>query len=106
MLQLIGNIYDITVKDVTDRETGAITRVHSAEVLHKSNGKTEVTVLKIDPACLDGWTKAKGRDMGVEVRAYAIKTREGGILQGVSLADKRALPGLLRSVPAPLAAAA
>jgi len=33
-----------------------------------------------------------------------MKTREGGILQGLTLADKRALPGVLRSAPAAAAA--
>jgi hypothetical protein len=104
MLQLTGNIYDVTSKNVTDPQTGVITRVYTAEIIHKSNGKTEVTPLKLDAAVADAWGKAKGRDMVVEVRAYAMKTREGGILQGLTLADKRCLPGLLRV--APVAAAA
>lgn len=104
MLQLNGLIYDVTSKNVTDRETGAIGVQHSAEILHKSNGKTEVLALKLDPTVFDSWLKAKGRDMTVEVRPYAMKTREGGILQGLTLADKRALPNILRAQP--LAAAA
>ena len=104
MLQLIGNIYDVTAKDVTDRETGVITCVYTAEVLHKANGKTEVLALKLDQAVFDAWVKCKGRDMAVEVRPYAMKTREGGIMQGMTLADKRSLPGVMRA--APVAAAA
>lgn len=99
MLQLIGNIYDVTSKNVTDRETGVITLQHTAEILHKSNGKTEVLALKLDAGVADAWMKCKGRDIAVEVRPYAMKTREGGILQGLTLADKRALPNVLRAAP-------
>lgn len=104
MLQLIGNVYDVTSKNVTDRDTGVISIQHTAEILHKLGGKTEVLVLKLDQSVVEAWSKVKGRDIAVEVRPYAMKTREGGVMQGVSLADKRALPGVLRT--APVAAAA
>lgn len=104
MLQLIGNLYDVTSKNVVDRETGVITLQHTAEVLHRSNGKAEILALKLDQAVADSWSKAKARDISVEVRPYAMKTREGGIMQGLTLADKRALPNVLRVAPAGAAA--
>lgn len=104
MIQLTGIIYDVTAKNVTDRDTGVISLQNTVEILHKSNGKTEVLALKLDQAVAESWAKAKGREMVVEVRSYAMKTREGGIMGGYVLADKRSLPTVLRS--APVAAAA
>lgn len=103
MLQLTGNIYDVYSSDFTDKSTGEVTRDYKAEILHKSKGKTEITVLKVDFSTFESWLKVKGRDMVVEVRAYAMKTREGAIMQGLALADKKTLPGLLRAA-APAAA--
>lgn len=100
MIQLTGKLYNIAVNDVTDRETGEVSKVHTAEILHTVRGKTEIAGLKLDAAVADSWAKALNRDIAVEVRFYAMKNREGGIQSGLTCADKKALPLLLRAAPA------
>lgn len=99
----MGTIYDVISKESKEFETGKLIRVYEAEILHKLAGKTEVQTLKFDVSAFEFWTKAKGRDMVAEVRPYSMKTRDGATVTGMALADKRALPSLLR-VQAPAAA--
>lgn len=106
MLQLTGNIHDVYSAEFTNRETGVISRDFKAEILHKSNGKTEILTLKVDASAFESWLKVKGRDMMIEVRPYALKSREGGIVQGLALADKKSLPSILRAAVGAAAAAA
>lgn len=103
MLTLAGKLINVSTAPFTDRETGVITPVHTAEVLHSARGKFEVVSVKLDASCLESWKKAEGRDVAFEVGYYAMKTREGGIQKGLMLADKKALPQVAR---APIAAAA
>jgi len=92
MIILLGNLYNIVSLPVTDRKSGEVTTVHTAEILHSTRGKTEIASVKINEAVLEGWQKFKGRDISVEVRFYAMKTSEGGIMSGLTLADKTAFP--------------
>lgn len=102
MINLTGKLYNVVTNPFTDRETGQITQVSQAEILHTVKGKTELVSVKIDPVCVEGWTKAVGRDIVIEVAFYAMKTTQGAIQKGLMLAAKTALPGVLR---APVAAA-
>lgn len=104
MIQLTGKLYNIAITEATERETGEVSKVYTAEILHTARGKTEITGLKLDSSVADMWGKAIGRDIAVEVRFYAMKNREGGIQSGLTCADKKALPVLLRAVPVPAAA--
>jgi hypothetical protein len=104
MIQLTGKLYNIAATEATDRESGEVSKVHTAEILHTVRGKTEIAGLKLDPSVADSWAKALGRDIAVEVRFYAMKNREGGIQSGLTCADKKALPVLLRAAPAAAAA--
>lgn len=104
MIQLTGKLYNIAVTEATDRETAEVSKVHTAEILHTVRGKTELVGLKLDAAVSDAWAKALGRDIAVEVRFYAMKNREGGIQSGLTCADKKALPLLMRTAPAAAAA--
>lgn len=92
MILLLGTLYNIASLPVTDRKTGEVSTTHTAEVLHTTRGKTEIASVKINEAVLEGWQKCKGRDISVEVRFYAMKTSEGGIMSGLTLADKNAFP--------------
>lgn len=103
MIVINGKLYNVVTNPFTDRDTGVITQVSTAEILHTSRGKTELVALKLDPGVAESWKKAEGRDITVEVGFYAMKTREGGIQKGLMLADKRSLPSVHR-VPAPAAA--
>jgi hypothetical protein len=96
MLQLTGKVIDIVSGQNTDQATGQISTVHSAEILHKVRGKSEIASVKLDPSVVEPWTKAVGRDVSVEIRFYAMKTREGSILSGLTLADKKSLPTVHR----------
>lgn len=99
MIFINGKLYGIAVSDNTDRDTGEVTKVHTAEVLHKSRGKSEIVGLKLDPLVVSAWSKCIGRDFNCEVRFYAMKNREGGIQSGLTLADKKALPSLIAEQP-------
>ena len=101
MINLSGKLYNVVTNPFTDRETGAITQVSQAEILHTVKGKTELVTVKVDPVCVDGWRKAVGRDIVVEVGFYAMKTTAGAIQKGLMLAQKTALPGVLRLPGAP-----
>ena len=92
MIYLFGTLYNIASNPVTDRKTGEISMVHTAEVLHTSRGKTEIASVKLNDQVVEGWQKCKGREITVEVRFYAMKTTEGGIMSGLTLADKNSLP--------------
>ena len=92
MINLHGKLYNIASTQSTDRETGEVGTTHTAEILHTSRGKTEIASVKIDASVVDAWEKCKGRDMSIEIRFYAMKTREGGIQSGLTLADKKSLP--------------
>ena len=94
MIQITGTLYKIAPGQNTDRKTGEITTVHSAEILHTARGKTEIASVKLDPLVVDQWSKAVGKDITNEVRFYAMKTSEGSIMSGLILADKKSLPGI------------
>lgn len=94
MIQITGQLYKIAVSENTDRDTGVISQVHSAEILHEARGKTEIASVKLDASVVEPWTKCVGKNITNEIRFYAMKTREGGIMQGITLADKKALPGI------------
>ncbi len=94
MLFLSGQLLNIVAGQKTDQKTGVITPTFTAEVLHKSAGKSVVENVKIDtsPAVVEGWRAATGKAIQVEVRVYAMKTGDGGVMHGLTLADKTALP--------------
>lgn len=98
-INIIGKLHEIAPGEATNPQTGEVTVTHSAEVLHKERGKTVVTSLKLDILAVEQWTKFLGQDFTVEVRPWAMKTREGGIQAGYALADKKALPVLLNAKP-------
>lgn len=96
MLNLIGLVHDVIKGEKKDYETGEITPEFSVELLHKKRGKGELVSLKLDSAVVaQGWTKAIGQQVSVEVDYYAIKTREGSVQKGLSLVDKKALPTVM-----------
>lgn len=100
MIYITGNLYNIATSQNTNSETGVISTVHTAEILHQSRGKSEIAGVKLDPSVVPSWEKAKGRDINVEVRFYAMKNREGGIQSGLVLADKKSLPMVARPAAA------
>ena len=104
MIQLTGKLLNISANPFTDRQTGETGTTHSAEILHTARGKLEVLALKLDSGLVDSWSKAVGRDIAIEVRSYAMKSSDGGIMSGYAMADKRALPVVMR--PAQTTAAA
>lgn len=91
-LILSGKLVGIVTSNFTNRDTGEIVQNHAAEIFHKQAGKHEVDTVKIDKSTLAEWSKAEGKDVSVEVRPYAVMKKEGGVMQGFSLADKMALP--------------
>lgn len=92
MISLHGKLHDIVKGENKDNETGEIVATFTAEVLHKSRGKSVVDSVKLDPSVVNQWTKAIGQDISVEVRFYAMKGRDGSITSGFTLADKKCLP--------------
>lgn len=106
MLTLTGRLIGLVRSDNTDRETGAITQVVAAEILHQERGKSVIESLKFDLACIPGWEKCIGKDVELEVRMYAMKGNNGSIQSGLALADKKAYPMVANVlVPSPLKAA-
>jgi hypothetical protein len=103
MIILHGKVLDI-VPASTNRTTGQIIPP-AVEVLHKVRGKSEVQTLKIDASTEPSWAKVIGQNITVEVNFYAMATKEGGVLAGFTLTDKKALP-TLQAAPRPVAAAA
>lgn len=99
MILISGKLFEIVKGESTNQTTGEVTPTHSAEVLHKERGKNVITSLKLDPSVVDQWEKNVGNEFSVEVRAWAMKTREGGINAGYALADKKALPVLQSAKP-------
>jgi hypothetical protein len=100
MISITGKLFEIVQGESTNQQTGEVSVTHSAEVLHKERGKNVITSLKLDDSVLEQWTKNVGQDFTVEVRPWAMKTREGGIQAGYALADKKSLPVLLAAKPA------
>lgn len=108
MLQLTGRLIDIARTEAKDRETGEITPVFAAEILHKERGKSVIESLKFDASCAHGWDKFIGKEIVVEVRPYAMKGNGGDVVSGLALADKKSYPFLLKAEPVnkPVAVAA
>nr|WP_315848084.1 hypothetical protein [uncultured Rhodoferax sp.] len=98
-LTLSGRLIGLVRSDNTDRETGAITQVVAAEILHQERGKSVIESLKFDLACIPGWEKAVGQNVELEVRMYAMKSNSGGIQSGLALADKKAYPVVVQATP-------
>ncbi len=96
MIFIVGKLLEIVKGSKTDDRTGEIRPTHTAEILHKTRGKHEVASVKIDVSTLESWMKAIGQDIQTEVRFYALKTREGSIMSGLTLSDKTGLPGVLK----------
>ena len=105
MISITGKVHNIVTGDYTDPKTGEVLPVHTVEILHTVRGKTEIANLKIDAVILEAWQKAIGHDICQEVRFWAMKTSEGGVLSGLTLPDKKALPVVLAPAK-PLAKAA
>jgi len=97
MLTLSGKLHDIAESDFTDKETGVIAKKYKAEILSKVRGKTEVEAIGIEPAAVEGWRKAIGLDISVEVRMFGMPGNRPGAapMFGLSLCDKNALPVIL-----------
>lgn len=96
-LTLSGKIVGIAQSSFTDRSTGEVSQNFNAEILHKQGGRHEVDSVKIDPSTANEWHKLIGKEIEIEVRPYAVLKKEGGIMQGFSLPNKKALPNLLKS---------
>jgi hypothetical protein len=92
MLTLTGQILNVIPGENKDRNTGEITRITTVEILHQSRGRSVVESVKCDIEVTAAWTKLIGKNISVEVRMYAMKTGEGGVTSGLTLADKKALP--------------
>jgi len=93
MITLSGILYNISSSNFTDRRTGEMKLTHAAEIITVSRGKSEILTLKIESALVDQWMKCKGREITVEVRAWAMLNNEKtGVNTGYALADKTALP--------------
>lgn len=94
MITISGLIHDFAVTPFTDKETGVITDSVSVEILHKQEGKSIVTPLRLEPSTVESWRKCKGRDiLPMEVKAWALPGFKGGSPKlGYSFADKKALP--------------
>lgn len=94
MIFISGLVYRVVTVPFTDSATGEISQVSSAEILHEVRNKTEVASVKIDASVVEQWTKAIGKSILNEIRFYALKTREGGVLSGITLTDKKSLPSI------------
>lgn len=100
MLTLTGKILNIVQSQNTNRATGEIRQRYTAEILHTVRGRSEIVNLNLDQAASLEWQKAVGHDISVEVRSYAIKTEDGGLMEGFALADKTALPTIHKALKA------
>lgn len=96
-LTLSGKLIGIASSQFTDRATGEVTNTYMAEILHKQANRHDVDSVKIDQSTLPEWQKVIGKNLYIEVRPYAISRKEGGIMQGFSLADKKQLPTVATS---------
>jgi hypothetical protein len=107
MISLTGTLVNVLSAPYTDRTTGEVSTVHTAEILHAVNGKSEISTLKLDESVLSVWTEATGKDIRCEVRFYAMASAnaKNGVNTGLSLVDKKSFP-LLSSVLQPLKKAA
>lgn len=94
-LILTGKVVGIVPGRFIDNKTGEVTETFTLEIFHKQAGRHEVDTVKIDKSTLAEWHKADGKDVSIEVRPYAVIKKEGGIMQGFSLADKLALPTII-----------
>lgn len=96
-LYLVGQLLDIARGESKDPKTGEINATVAAEILHKERGKSTIESLKFDPSVLAQWDGAKGKNVQIEVRQFAMKSSEGGVIAGLSLVDKKALPTILKA---------
>lgn len=96
-LTLSGTLVDIVESSFTDRQTGEVQQNFNAEILHKQGGRHEVDSVKVDKTTVTEWHKLRGKKVSVEVRPYAVLKKEGGIMQGYSLVDKKALPNIIQA---------
>ena len=96
-LNLTGTLLDIVESSFTDRQTGEVQQNFNAEILHKQAGRHEVDSVKVDKTTVNEWHKLRGKKVSIEVRPYAVLKKEGGILQGFSLADKKGLPTVMQA---------
>lgn len=92
MLTLSGQILGVIAGENKNRDTGEITKTATVEILHQSRGRSVVEAIKIDTEVTAAWTKLIGKNISVEVRTYAMKSSDGGVNSGLTLADKKALP--------------
>lgn len=94
MITISGTIHDFAVSPFTDLVTGEITNNTSVEILHKSEGKSIITALKLEISTVEAWRKCKGKDIQpIEVKAWAMPGFKGGSPKtGYSFTDKKALP--------------
>jgi hypothetical protein len=100
MIFIAGKLHDIAHGETKDRNTGEIIKTHTLEILHKNKGKSEIASVKCDSGVVDQWSKAIGRDITLEVGFYAMKTPQGDIMKGLTMADKLALPTVQRAAVA------
>lgn len=92
MLTLSGQILNVISGENKNRDTGEITKTATVEILHQSRGRSVVEAIKIDIEVFAAWMKLIGKNISVEVRTYAMKSSDGGVNSGLTLADKKALP--------------
>ena len=97
-LILSGTLLNIVESSYTDRNSGEVSQSFNAEILHQQAGRHEVDTVKVDKTTVIEWHKLRGKKISFEVRPYAVLKKEGGIMQGFSLADKKALPNLMTQV--------
>jgi hypothetical protein len=92
MITLTGKLLDIVKSEKKDFKTGELSPEYSAEILHKSRGKSVVESVKMDMSVVGAWSKVVGHDISCEVSFYAMTSKEGGLIKGLALADKKSLP--------------
>lgn len=92
MLFINGKVLNLVHTEIKDKFTGELKPVHTIEILHQSRGKSVVDYLKIDSLVCPQWEKIIGKEITAEVRVYAMKTEDGSVMHGFTLADKKGLP--------------
>lgn len=91
-LVLTGRVIQIFEGSQTNRTTGEIRPKYAAEILHTVRGRSVVENLNIDLSIHAEWSKAVNHEISIEVKPYAMKSDDGSILSGLTLAQKGALP--------------
>ena len=94
MIKIEGKVLNCTHTTNTVRSSGEIRQNYTAEILHTVRGRSEIEYLKLDGKVFPQWQAAIGKEVTAEIRFYAMKSDDGNVMSGITLADKAALPTL------------